>query len=247
MIKFFRKIRLDLLSEGKTAKYLKYAIGEIILVVIGILIALGINNWNENRKLEEIRQSYYHQLIEDFEADKAYAENQIQLMESSISSFENYKLIYNQPNLSLTEAFEAMKNHDWSVLILEFKTSTIKSLLSSGNLNLIESALRNKLETYNSSKNLTLNNYNNLNSSARNILENVTMQGGIAELLMRLQNQTLLKNELEIENRIPEIFIKTEAYFAFKTSGYQSTIERLNNLILDAEDNIKLIKEKTNK
>ena len=43
MIKFFRKIRRKLLSEGKTGKYLKYAIGEIVLVVIGILIALGIN------------------------------------------------------------------------------------------------------------------------------------------------------------------------------------------------------------
>ena len=50
MIKFFRKIRQNLLSEGKTGKYLKYAFGEIVLVVIGILIALQINNWNEQRK-----------------------------------------------------------------------------------------------------------------------------------------------------------------------------------------------------
>ncbi|MAD96095.1 MAG: hypothetical protein CMB99_02100 [Flavobacteriaceae bacterium] len=50
MIKFFRHIRKRLLSEGKTSKYFKYAIGEIILVVIGILIALQINNWNEDRK-----------------------------------------------------------------------------------------------------------------------------------------------------------------------------------------------------
>ena len=50
MIKFFRKIRQNLLMENKTGKYLKYAIGEIVLVVIGILIALQINNWNENRK-----------------------------------------------------------------------------------------------------------------------------------------------------------------------------------------------------
>ena len=53
MIKFFRKIRQNLLSEGKTGKYFKYAIGEIVLVVIGILIALQINNWNENRKTNE--------------------------------------------------------------------------------------------------------------------------------------------------------------------------------------------------
>ena len=50
MIKFFRKIRQNLLMENKTSKYFKYAVGEIILVVIGILIALSINNWNEERK-----------------------------------------------------------------------------------------------------------------------------------------------------------------------------------------------------
>ena len=55
MIKFFRKIRQNLLSEGKTIKYIKYAFGEIVLVVIGILIALQINNWNEER-LENNRE-----------------------------------------------------------------------------------------------------------------------------------------------------------------------------------------------
>jgi len=57
MIKLFRKIRYDLMEKNKTAKYLKYAIGEIILVVIGILIALQINNWNEQSKqrIEEAR------------------------------------------------------------------------------------------------------------------------------------------------------------------------------------------------
>ncbi|WP_242156338.1 DUF6090 family protein [Aestuariivivens sediminis] len=53
MIKIFRNIRRQLLSEGRTGKYLKYAIGEIVLVVIGILIALQINNWNEHRKERE--------------------------------------------------------------------------------------------------------------------------------------------------------------------------------------------------
>jgi len=50
MIKFFRKIRQNMIKENRTSKYLLYAIGEIVLVVIGILIALSINNWNEQRK-----------------------------------------------------------------------------------------------------------------------------------------------------------------------------------------------------
>jgi len=58
MIKFFRKIRYDLMEKNKTGKYFKYAIGEIVLVVIGILIALSINNWNERHqeKREELKQ-----------------------------------------------------------------------------------------------------------------------------------------------------------------------------------------------
>jgi len=50
MINFFRRIRKRLAEDNKPLKYLRYAIGEIVLVVIGILIALQINNWNERRK-----------------------------------------------------------------------------------------------------------------------------------------------------------------------------------------------------
>ncbi len=52
MIRFFRHIRKRLLSESKFSKYLFYAIGEIVLVMIGILLALQVNNWNEERILE---------------------------------------------------------------------------------------------------------------------------------------------------------------------------------------------------
>ena len=84
MIKFFRKIRYNLLETGKTSKYLKYAIGEIILVVIGILIALQINNWNEFNKerenekiiLNEIRENLKFDL-KDFESNIANLQNKI--------------------------------------------------------------------------------------------------------------------------------------------------------------------------
>ena len=59
MIKFFRHIRKSLIQENKMGKYFKYAIGEIILVVIGILIALQINNWNETRK----NQTYEKEIL----------------------------------------------------------------------------------------------------------------------------------------------------------------------------------------
>ena len=65
MIKFFRKIRQNLLAENKFRKYLVYAIGEIVLVVIGILIALSINNWNETNKDIEQERVYLNNLKED--------------------------------------------------------------------------------------------------------------------------------------------------------------------------------------
>ena len=67
MIKFFRRIRQHLLTENKFGKYLIYAIGEIILVVIGILIALQINNWNEERKANLREHSLYQNILTDLD------------------------------------------------------------------------------------------------------------------------------------------------------------------------------------
>lgn len=69
MIKLFRKVREQMLSENKFRKYLVYAIGEIILVVIGILIAVSINNWKQSKDLEQIEQNLYNDLIQELQTD----------------------------------------------------------------------------------------------------------------------------------------------------------------------------------
>ena len=66
MIKFFRKIRQNFLIENKTGKYFKYAIGEIVLVVIGILIALQINNWNDKRIKQKKESKFITQIHQEF-------------------------------------------------------------------------------------------------------------------------------------------------------------------------------------
>jgi hypothetical protein len=63
MIAFFRRIRKGLLSSGQARKYLLYAIGEIALVVIGILIALQVNNSNEERKTLVVQEAYLKRLL----------------------------------------------------------------------------------------------------------------------------------------------------------------------------------------
>ena len=69
MIKFFRRIRFDLMEKNKTGKYLKYAIGEILLVVIGILIALQINNWNDANNLTQKEHMLLAEMRSNLEDD----------------------------------------------------------------------------------------------------------------------------------------------------------------------------------
>jgi len=127
MIKFFRKIRYDLMEKNKTGKYFKYAIGEIVLVVIGILIALSINNWNQDRldKLQAI--GYLKNLAEDLKSDTIQYNLNIKSYESQIANNsipllnDDYKLLevdsivvlisgYWAINRTSDQTFEKIKN-----------------------------------------------------------------------------------------------------------------------------------------
>ena len=77
MIKFFRKIRQKLLNENRFSKYLIYAVGEIALVMIGILLALQVNNWNELRKKEQSEIQLYQKIIADLNSERTIIENKI--------------------------------------------------------------------------------------------------------------------------------------------------------------------------
>jgi len=95
MINFFRKIRYQLLGEGKTGKYLKYAIGEILLVVIGILIALSINNWNTQRNIKIQETSILHEVKRNIESNLIEIEDDFRVISGQVSSF---KLIIKEMN-----------------------------------------------------------------------------------------------------------------------------------------------------
>ena len=75
MINFFRKIRKQLADDNKPLKYMRYAIGEIVLVVIGILIALSINNWNEESKIGKSIDSNLVILKQNLLEDQTQLEN----------------------------------------------------------------------------------------------------------------------------------------------------------------------------
>lgn len=77
MLRFFRKIRWEIIEKNKTGRYLKYAIGEIILVVVGILIALGVNNWNQGKKEQRLGNDYIRRIHRDLVQDTIHFRNTI--------------------------------------------------------------------------------------------------------------------------------------------------------------------------
>tara|TARA_R110000744_G_C19356164_1_gene560888 strand:+ start:15 stop:773 length:759 start_codon:yes stop_codon:yes gene_type:complete len=136
MIKFFRKIRQSLLTENKFSKYLIYAIGEIILVVIGILIALQINNWNENliKSKEEIH--ILKALKIGLEADLTDLKFNKKSIQSSIASAN--KVIYSlENNLPYRDSIPDYIGHMMFPVIFVHSTSAFETLKSKG-INLIK-------------------------------------------------------------------------------------------------------------
>jgi hypothetical protein len=140
MIKFFRKIRQNLLMENKTGKYFKYAIGEIILVVIGILIALQINNWNENRKIQSKSYDYMQRLkvdldnvLEDVNRSVNSTERNYNQALVTLEALETKKLLPNKRG-----DFESYLKRYFQFQITIQNTTAYNEMLSSGDLGLIK-------------------------------------------------------------------------------------------------------------
>jgi hypothetical protein len=137
VIKFFRKIRQSLLTDSKFGKYLLYAIGEIILVVIGILIALQINNANEARKLRSQEIHYLENLKTDLNLNIAELDEYIAVRNSRIESAN--KVLEHFEGKPLTDlndfAFHTTNIYIWQKFTQQ--DNTFQELVNSGNLALI--------------------------------------------------------------------------------------------------------------
>ncbi|APA64425.1 DUF6090 family protein [Maribacter sp. 1_2014MBL_MicDiv] len=153
MIKFFRKIRQNLLSESKFSKYLIYAIGEIILVVIGILIALQINNWNEKQKEEKSELLILKTLQKDFiENKKMYSEIVdkqqfvIDNCKSLIKCFENKDVEYKRDSIGTFIYYGAFNYYRAEPIL-----GSYEALIGSGDLKILTNeTLKSKLALFSS-------------------------------------------------------------------------------------------------
>lgn len=138
MIKFFRKIRYDLMGENKIGKYLKYAIGEIILVVIGILIALQINNWNIEKNNQQLETKYYKGIIKNLNNDISQLNDlllketiRLKALTAIQNSFKDEKLRSNEKSLK-NNLFTIHITYDFVC-----QSNYFDAMKSSGKLNLI--------------------------------------------------------------------------------------------------------------
>ena len=176
MIKFFRKIRYDLMEKNKTGKYFKYAIGEIALVVIGILIALQINNWNENRLTNKTIESYLNNLVQELENEqdildlinsrhsfKYYSMQYLLKMEGSniydpiTDRKDNIPLLNNQNNPVWNKEIPETYNKEFiqiafslmhRAVLPPFPKSTLSELKSTGMYSKFNSNLKKEIDNY---------------------------------------------------------------------------------------------------
>jgi Family of unknown function (DUF6090) len=139
MIKFFRTIRRNLIAEGKTSKYLKYAIGEIILVVVGILIALQINNWNEHQKILRAEEEILINLKSELSINRDQLGNILQIHENEFKDGLELLTLFNKDisNVPVSK-LDLLVGSTETFYTFEANDGYIKSLIASGKIDYIQ-------------------------------------------------------------------------------------------------------------
>jgi hypothetical protein len=227
MIKLFRNIRQNLLNEGKTSKYFKYAIGEIVLVVIGILIALNINNWNENLKDRSIEQGYLIALKEEFNYNRIELDNMMERNNFNGDKALELSNLMGPDDPTITEKEFADLAMDMTNFEVQYRPNkaVLDEIISSGKLAIFtNNELKFALSSYNGK--LTKIKFQeeehsvvrmqviaimNAKGNAKKLLMDEKWKGfGISESKFELGNLQLLQSQ-ELENELVD-FIITSRY-----------------------------------
>ncbi len=139
MLFLFRKIRKALMQKNKVTTYLLYALGEIVLVVIGILIALQVNDWNEQRKLNLESEALYAALNTEFESNRIVLKERIEFLENANKNVDQILSFINQKEAFFrTIKIDSILLHSLDYGNYNPANSTIQEIISSGKLSLIK-------------------------------------------------------------------------------------------------------------
>lgn len=136
------------MKKNKTAKYLRYAFGEIILVVIGILIALSINNWNENRKNHKLKVFYLKSLVNDLTKDTLDINRVAIWQEEEIDNLTSFiDRIYNEPSTTIDTIQKIAQFEFYPDYFVkrDYNNNTFNTIISTGNIELFNRELINEL------------------------------------------------------------------------------------------------------
>ena len=137
MIKFFRRIRRQLLAENKFSKYFFYAVGEIVLVVIGILIALQINNWNQNRLNRIEEKNYYSNIKRQLDEDKNGIISSVDYNNSFLEQYEYALRIIEKKDRSAADSLATITLNLMKTSDFHRQSNIYQSLVNSGEIKLL--------------------------------------------------------------------------------------------------------------
>ena len=150
MINFFRKIRENMIKENRVSKYILYAIGEIVLVVLGILIALSINNWNEQKKTEEKTKSSLLALRNDLILDTLLINKNLPEIKFQLQLNESLRARIAKPKATLDTLIQIARyefNPNWNDQII-YNTNAYNSLNQTGLIENLPDTLKTQIKNF---------------------------------------------------------------------------------------------------
>lgn len=246
MINYFRKIRRKLLSKGNTSQYLKYALGEVVLVVVGILIALQINNWNQKRINIKNEQIYLLGLKEEFQISKFKLKELMSVNQKNYSGARKILAYTNSVNEPPTEAmFSKLLYQAFSDdIAFNPNNSLLHEMINSGNLkNLTNTDLRKQLTNWISTiediskqeaelgdqRVKVLDMFRTNEKSLRTIFKHTGVYNdlGLTGIENEISNLDLL-NSTEFENNVLMFIL---ASYATERAHYQPLMQDLDSIL----------------
>ncbi|WP_416443955.1 DUF6090 family protein [Leeuwenhoekiella sp. A16] len=237
---FFRKLKRVLIKENRFTKYLLYAVGEILLVVIGILIALEINNANEVHKNREITNTYLENLVKEIDYNIYIFENAfVNRYDVKMKGLYLARAIYEE-NIEIIDTTEAVKSLGlggvYATGIAEPGNSIFTSLNNTGNIRLLDFELRTAILDYYTDLKLAhqmskdqLSGYNLLMNSLRPYNPETP------------DSTTAYSRKYVLEKAKTEEFYQTAN---LEISSANHNLRRIKNIIAQGENLIKMIENR---
>ena len=138
MLNSLRKIRSKLLEEGNLKKYLAYAVGEIIIVVVGILLALYLNNWNQKRTNDKLEIQYYQSMKNQLNEDLNAISGEIDYNQTYLNQFSYAKRLILLNDKSKTDTLGKIVRNMVKFSDFRRKSNVYQTLLNSGEIIIIK-------------------------------------------------------------------------------------------------------------